>query len=295
MCQLEKTPGWKHRRYPQLIQEPAQMSLWLQWREMLWRHDDPGRDQKAREFYHQHKDEMDAGHQVLWPERFPLLEVMWDRYTKGEREFQSEQQGIPMPPGNAEFGLHLFDWEGFWFDEFPTGNLIEIYCVDPSMGKDGKAGDYQAIGRIVIDRYWQIWVEAWLEKVNAQQMCQFIVDLYRNRPAEAVVLESNGFQELLELPFKQASESQGVNLPLYLQPNYGVAKPVRIRRLASPLEQHTIRFKRNSPGTALLVDQLKKFRNPAAKGQHDDGPDALESGIRAAMKMLGVRHKKEKT
>jgi hypothetical protein len=45
-----------------------------------------------------------------------------------------------------------------------------------------------------------------------------------------------------------------------------------------------LRFKSHSPGTRLLVEQLKEF--PA--GEHDDGPDALEMAIRLAAEMLAI-------
>jgi hypothetical protein len=43
-----------------------------------------------------------------------------------------------------------------------------------------------------------------------------------------------------------------------------------------------MRFRRNSPGTALLVEQLQTF--PIA--DHDDGPDALEMALRLAGELL---------
>lgn len=41
-------------------------------------------------------------------------------------------------------------------------------------------------------------------------------------------------------------------------------------------------MKTDSPGTRLLVDQLRQF----PVGNHDDGPDALEMAIRLAAEML---------
>jgi predicted phage terminase large subunit-like protein len=61
-----------------------------------------------------------------------------------------------------------------------------------------------------------------------------------------------------------------------------VAKLVRIRRLSPYLAARRLRFKRHSPGTQLLVEQLKMF----PVGDHDDGPDALEMAIRLAAACL---------
>ena len=62
-----------------------------------------------------------------------------------------------------------------------------------------------------------------------------------------------------------------------------VNKPVRIRRLGPFLSSRRLRFKSDSPGTRLLLEQLQEF--PAA--DHDDGPDALEMAIRLAGELLG--------
>ena len=61
-----------------------------------------------------------------------------------------------------------------------------------------------------------------------------------------------------------------------------VNKLVRIRRLGPHLAARRLRMKAGSPGTRLLVEQLKQF--PVA--DHDDGPDALEMAVRLAAEML---------
>ena len=50
---------------------------------------------------------------------------------------------------------------------------------------------------------------------------------------------------------------------------------VRIRTLTH-WAKGTIRFKGDSPGARLLVDQLRDF----PLGDHDDGPDSLEMAVR---------------
>jgi hypothetical protein len=126
-------------------------------------------------------------------------------------------------------------------------------------------------------------------------LADFLVDLYRQHPAEIVALEGNGFQELLSVPITDSCRRQDVKLPLHLMDNR-VPKAVRIRRLTHYLAPRNIRFKRGSRGTQLLVNQLKMFRVPPAQGAHDDGPDALELCIRALIELSkakvrqGARH-----
>ena len=64
--------------------------------------------------------------------------------------------------------------------------------------------------------------------------------------------------------------------------NNTVNKQVRIRRLTPYLAQGRLRFKGDSPGARLLVEQLRDF--PLA--DHDDGPDALEMAVRLAGDLL---------
>ena len=70
-------------------------------------------------------------------------------------------------------------------------------------------------------------------------------------------------------------------LPLYTI-NNTVNKLVRIRRLTPHLAAGRIRFKGDSPGARLLVEQLRDFPN----GDHDDGPDALEMALRVLGDLL---------
>ena len=85
-------------------------------------------------------------------------------------------------------------------------------------------------------------------------------------------------------PLRAALEAAGVRTMVY--PEEDVApKVVRIRRMTEPLCQRRVRFKRRSPGTALLVQQLQDF----PLGDHDDGPDALEQALRLMIELWNGR------
>jgi len=99
---------------------------------------------------------------------------------------------------------------------------------------------------------------------------------------EGFAVEGNTFQELFITLFLAAvdrgnpkAQAPGLHLPIYTLVNT-VNKLVRIRRIGPFLEQKQLRFKANSPGTKLLVQQLRDFPN----GDHDDGPDSLEMALR---------------
>jgi len=94
-------------------------------------------------------------------------------------------------------------------------------------------------------------------------------------------VETNQFQQLLVDEMVRRADERRLILPLFTINNY-VNKEVRIRRLTPLLSGGRIRFKGDSPGARLLVEQLRDF--PLA--DHDDGPDALEMAVRLANDML---------
>jgi predicted phage terminase large subunit-like protein len=101
---------------------------------------------------------------------------------------------------------------------------------------------------------------------------------YRRFKPQAFGLEANQFQDLLAGEFMAEFARQGVHgvRPWLLENS--VNKLVRIRRLSPLLATGQLRFKRGSPGTQLLVNQVQDF----PVGDHDDGPDALEMALRLA-------------
>ena len=90
-------------------------------------------------------------------------------------------------------------------------------------------------------------------------------------------VEANQFQELLCAELGDAFRANGVHLAPAAIHNHA-NKAMRIRRLGPYLAQRRLRFFASSPGTRLLVDQLRDF----PEGAHDDGPDALEMALRLA-------------
>jgi hypothetical protein len=71
--------------------------------------------------------------------------------------------------------------------------------------------------------------------------------------------------------------------PLYGITTGGVPKISRIRRLSQYIVNRNFRFRADSPGCRLLVDQLMDFPH----ADHDDGPDAIEMCVRLALEAYG--------
>ena len=216
---------------------------------------------------------------VLWPQRQSLYDLMKHRAVIGSAAFEHEHQGNPVDPEAQEWGPDYFDYPGFWFDQWPDGMLRVMGC-DPSKGKDAKAGDYSAYVLYGLAPNGTEYVEADLKRRPPEQIVADGVEHYRLFRPEGMALETNTFQELFQADFMRVAREQKVDLRVYPFENM-VNKLVRIRRNGPYLYQRRARFKARSPGTMLLIEQLRDFPT----GEHDDGPDALELARRLAIQL----------
>jgi predicted phage terminase large subunit-like protein len=183
-------------------------------------------------------------------------------------------------PERGEFPVDWF--KDAWFEKWPRNIVVKTLVLDPSKGKNDKTADYQAVVKLGIADDDILYVQADMRRRAINQMIADTVDIYRDFQPHAFGIEVNAWQELLAPDFAQEFNAQNLLAPEVWQINNTVNKQVRIRRLAGFLAHRRIRFKRDCPGTQILIDQLMDFPN----GDHDDGPDALEMAIRLAEQLI---------
>lgn len=174
----------------------------------------------------------------------------------------------------AEWPASYFP-DSLWFDNWPEGLLARVISLDPSKGRDARQGDYAAFVLLAVDHDGLMWVEADMVRgKSAEWLAEQAVAHQRAFQADVFGVESNQFLQLFAVIFDLVARRRQVLLPVVEVYNHG-PKPVRIRRLGPYLAQQRFRF-RDTPGTRLLVDQLREF----PEGAHDDGPDSMEQGLR---------------
>jgi predicted phage terminase large subunit-like protein len=275
--ELHRRPGWTSRIFKAIQRWPDAMSLWEQWETLYTDIANPRYQQTARCFYEDHRQAMDAGAVLLWPEEEDLYTLMRMRAEGGRTAFEREKQNSPINPEVCEWPEAYFD-EGVWFDEWPRELAMKTMALDPSKGADARRGDFSAIVMLGVGRDGVLYMEADLARRPTPQIVADGVELYRRFRPDVFGIEANQFQDLLGVEFEAAFRHQGLlgarPWPLENRTN----KLVRIRRLGPYLSTRRIRFKTGSPGTRMLVEQLRQF--PA--GDHDDGPDAAEMALRLA-------------
>jgi len=233
----------------------------------------------------QHSDDPRQVDEALWPWFKSAAQLKEDREIE-PRDFDALYQQNPRPEGGTEwpesfFGSHI------WFEEWPRDILFWVLACDPSKGKDAKAGDFSAFVELALTRDGQIWIDAHLERVHLSLICERIVQLYMARRHAAIAIETNQFQEMLAVMLGTIAKERKLVFPMF-GINNALKKEVRIRRIGPYLAQRKLRFKAKSHGTRQLVQQLRDF----PVGEHDDGPDGLEMGLRMLMSLLGKKHEK---
>jgi predicted phage terminase large subunit-like protein len=194
-----------------------------------------------------------------------------------------ELGGLFVSVEGAEWPASYFP-DSLWFGDWPEGLLARAAALDPSKGKDARSGDYAAFALLAVDSDGVLWCEADLYRGrSAEYLAEAAVAHQRSFRPDVLAVESNQFLQLFAVIIDQVARRRGVLVPV-VELHNSAPKPVRIRRLGPYLAQGRFRF-RDTPGTRLLVDQLREF----PEGQFDDGPDSLEMALRVLADLLAER------
>jgi predicted phage terminase large subunit-like protein len=275
--QLHRTPGWISSLFQAIMRWPDQQPLWHRWEQLYSDVELSQSHDLALAFYQQNRSPMDAGAILLWPEQEDLYTLMCMRAESGSTAFEREKQSLPINPEQCEWPESYFgDW--IWFDHWPETLRLRTLALDPSKGTDSRNGDYSAFVLLGVGHDGLLYVDADLARRPSPQMVTDGIELCRRFQPHVFGLEANQFQELLGPNFAAELIRQGLvgTAPCSIQNTTN--KLVRIRRLGPLLASHRLRFKTRSPGTRMLVEQLREF--PISS--HDDGPDAVEMALRLA-------------
>jgi predicted phage terminase large subunit-like protein len=279
--ELHRTPGWTSRVFRAIDHWPTHMPLWHAWEELYCDLERNGGVERARAFYEHHRAAMDEGAVLLWPEQENLYALMCMRAESGNTAFEREKQSTPVNPELCEWPESYFG-DSIWFEDWPTDLQLRTLALDPSKGNDARRGDYSAFVLLGVARDGLIYVEADLARRPTPQIVDDGVELCRRFRPHVFGIEVNQFQELLGADFAAEFVRLGMIGIAPCSIENRTSKAVRIRRLGPLLAARRVRFKTNSPGTRMLIEQLKDF--PIAN--HDDGPDAAEMALRLAESFL---------
>jgi hypothetical protein len=271
-------PGWETMLFKSIESWPVRMDLWDEWERIL-RRNPATAEIHAWDFYQTHKTEMDRGARVLWPENESLYDLMMIRATEGTPAFESEKQNNPVDPSRCEWPPDYF--KDVWFDDWPDDCEAVVTALDPSKGKEAKAGDYQAVVTAGVKGRF-IYVDADIRRQSVLDMMGTFLDHCTTFKSDVGVVEDVQFQELIVPMCEDEAIARKLLVPLEGLSTGNKPKLRRIRRLGPYVNRGRFKFRRGSPGAALLVQQMMDVPT----GEFDDGPDALEMAIRRLALLL---------
>jgi len=263
---VSRAPGWRRRVFRSIMRWPDNMALWDQWEAIYTRGGDDDEkaaaEDEAQAFYQDHKEAMDAGALMSWPDVRPLYRLMCIRATDRDafsQEYQNEAGNDDNAPfKNIQFWVNRLD-EWLFFG-----------AIDPSLGKKASKGDPSAILVGGFNRKTLV-----LDVVEAD-ICRRVPDLIISRAIDfqieygciAWAVETVQFQYFLFTEILKQSAARGVAFPgVPVVPDSD--KALRIISLQPHVNNALIRLHHNQK---TMIEQLKFW----PEADHDDGPDALE-------------------
>ncbi len=259
---------WTTARFRALLKWPDRMDLWERWEEILRNEGVPNADL----FYAANQAAMDAGSVCSWAAR-PLLALMKIRARDGHDTFDSEFQNDPVAGDNAPFANVI----QFWVNRL--AEWVFFGAIDPSLGKAGASRDPSALLVGGLNRRTMILdvVEAGIKKRLPDRIIEDAIALQKQYRCLLWVVEVVQFQAFLYSELIKRAGLAGIAFPARgVQPI--ADKMLRIESLQPHFVNGLIRL---HPSQTTLIDQLRHF----PKGDHDDGPDALQMLHMAAHSM----------
>ena len=259
LARLLKNPLWRAARFKAIIRWPVNMALWDAWETLLLTQG----EEAAASHYAEHREEMDEGAEVSWPEGRPLAALMKIRARDGHAAFDSELQNDPLSDDEAPFAKVIQFWQ-----ELPP-RLLWFGACDPSLGKAGTSRDPSALLVGGLDRATGVLyvVRAEIRKRLPDRIIEDVIALNKEFPCQVWAVEAVQFQEFLRAELVKRSAARGAPVPARAVTPIA-DKLLRIESLQPHMANGLIRL---HPSQTTLIDQLRHF----PKADHDDGPDAL--------------------
>ncbi len=285
LVKQEEFPDCKKMIYKAVITFSEHKDLWQTWGNILFARGDLYEEEyglkAADKFFEAHKQEMLEGTKVLWPEVEDYYKLMKIREIEGAYSFDCEKQNDPT---NAQDSRYDPDKFTYWDKDYSNvdqliasfGNDYSIIgACDPSVGVANNRSDYSAIIILAKHKGHLYILDADIKQRPQDDLVQAIINFCKiYKHMEKFVIEANLFPELLLKTVKERAYKENVIAPLKEIRNTK-NKELRIFGMETYITTGTIMFSRKH---RVLLDQLKYF----PRGDHDDGPDALEMALREA-------------
>lgn len=283
LSKVLRNPEYHCVKYRGVISSATNQTLWDAWEAIYTDLDNVNRQEEARMFFEDNRDDMLAGTEVLWEAKLSYYDLMVIKISEGEASFNSEIQNDPIDPDSCTFNEEWFD---FYDDDltldFTSSRFVLVGANDPSLGKNKKS-DTSSIIVIAKDTttgYMYV-LEASIEKRQPDVIIDDAIEMNKRlrrdckKPMTKFGVETVQFQYYFKDVMAKKSAEAGEYLPIE-EINSTQNKDARISSLQPFVKNRYLKFSRRHK---TLLQQLKEY----PMGRNDDGPDGLEMAVRLAL------------
>lgn len=287
LANVANNPSYKTSKYRGVISFATHTELWDAWEAIFTDLTNDDRQEDAKEFFEQNREEMLEGTEVLWEQKLSYYDLMVIRISEGEASFNSEIQNDPIDPESCTFQE---EWIDYWDDDgktqpdFSDPRFIFIGSNDPSLGKNKKS-DTSSIFALAKDLTTG-YIYVVIADIAKRKPDQIIVDAIENsrrlkrdykRPYYKFGVETVQFQYYFAEIMRQKSAEEGEYLPIE-EINSVQNKDARIQSLQPFVKNGYLKFSKKHK---TLLKQMMEY----PMGKNDDGPDGLQMGVKLAMEI----------
>lgn len=283
---LTKRKDFTSRKFPAILRWSEREDLWQRWRE-IYNADRESAKDEADAFYTENEAEMLRGTEVLWPQAYTYKYFMEKREAIGTKAFNQEYLGNPIDEESQVFKPEDFV---YYVESDIDTNTLETYGgIDFAMGKE--KGDYSAIVTVGKSAAGICYVlDVFLERVHPDILLDTAVDKAMKFQYDGLSVETQQAQEWFAQKLAEALQERGYPAHTRMkQIKQRTRKSLRIEALLPDIQAGRIRFKREQ---RLLLEMFELYPNH----NHDDGPDALQMAVSAALSSSGyIRTARKRT
>jgi hypothetical protein len=235
--------------------------------------------------------------ELLWPEAIDAQTVADKERQLGHHADGQFQQRPQSRSPTAMFHEAYFDDNTIWFDELPPARELtcKVVACDPKGSArqrtetQAAVGDFCARVRVALHQSGTLYVDATLDHTDLIEAAGRIFSdalEFLDGPMVGIAVEENFGQLLISYELEKKLARAGCLMGIH-GIHHTVSKYARIQSALNwQLANFRLRFKRNSAGAALLVEQLRELPN----GRFDDGPDALEMAITLIRHLMAANY-----
>ena len=166
--------------------------------------------------------------EALWPDRYPLKDLMQIKETLGPYEWSSLYQQKPITSENQEFKEYWIQYRDE--AELSKKNTRKFLTVDTAVSKRDEAC-YTGFcdNEIDSENMWNL--RAWKARISPKELIDTLFKLYDERGYERIGIEKTVYLDAIKPFLDEEQRKRQRFLPIIELRHKQIAKPIRIRGL----------------------------------------------------------------